>query len=371
MQQQQYPGHVGLLLASLLVAVPLDATTQRLILDPRGDSQQTVFDGVGGLSAGASSRLLYDYPEPQRTQLLDYLFSPGVGAALQVIKVEVGGDTQSTDGTEASHMHTRTDLSCDRGFEWWLLREARLRNPSIVTYGLLWGMPGWVDNQTNRRPEGFDWKHVYGSDMILYLTEWVRCAENFQNTSINWLGIWNESPWGTVSFVKALRTRLRDSGFDQTRLVLMDGGLPPATDAFWDGLRDDAAFRDSFGAVGFHYPCITKGRIGSMRNFTAIAPGHKLWSSEDFFIDPSWEGAACWASLLNTNFISMNLSSTIAWSASWSVYGPGMFQDEGVNLDGSQWGPGLVLASSPWSGHYKITAAALTTAHTTVSSFIF
>lgn len=30
------------------------------------------FEGVGALSAGASSRLLIDYPEPQRSQVLDF-----------------------------------------------------------------------------------------------------------------------------------------------------------------------------------------------------------------------------------------------------------------------------------------------------------
>lgn len=49
------------------------------------------FDGNGALSAGASSRLLYDYPEPQRSQILDYLFKPGFGAALQIHKFEIGG----------------------------------------------------------------------------------------------------------------------------------------------------------------------------------------------------------------------------------------------------------------------------------------
>src|SRR5947209_3098476 len=34
------------------------------------------FDGIGALSAGASTRLLVDYPEPQRSQILDYLFKP-------------------------------------------------------------------------------------------------------------------------------------------------------------------------------------------------------------------------------------------------------------------------------------------------------
>ena len=66
-----------------------------------------VFDGHGGLSAGGSSRLLIDYPEPQRSEILDYLFLPKFGASLAVLKLEIGGDTQSTVGTEPSHLHFR------------------------------------------------------------------------------------------------------------------------------------------------------------------------------------------------------------------------------------------------------------------------
>src|SRR5512135_1314288 len=61
------------------------------------------FEGIGALSAGASSRLLIDYPEPYRSQILDFLFSPNVGAAFHHLKVEIGGDVNSTDGTEPSH----------------------------------------------------------------------------------------------------------------------------------------------------------------------------------------------------------------------------------------------------------------------------
>ena len=61
------------------------------------------FDGIGALSGGGgTSRLLYDYPEPQRTEVLDALFTPSAGGALQILKVELG---QSTEATEASHLH--------------------------------------------------------------------------------------------------------------------------------------------------------------------------------------------------------------------------------------------------------------------------
>ena len=46
------------------------------------------------LGGGATSRLLVDYVEPQRSEVLDYLFTPNFGASLQLLKVEIGGDSQ-------------------------------------------------------------------------------------------------------------------------------------------------------------------------------------------------------------------------------------------------------------------------------------
>ena len=109
-----------------------------------GTKAASVFDGHGGLSAGASTRLLIDYPEPERTHVLDYLFKPNFAASLAVLKVEIGGDTQSTDGTETSHMHSRDDLNCNRGYEGWLAAEAVKRNPEIKVWSLSWGVPGWI-----------------------------------------------------------------------------------------------------------------------------------------------------------------------------------------------------------------------------------
>ena len=48
------------------------------------------FHGHGALSAGASSRLLHDYEDPMRSDLLDYLFKPQWGAEIQLLKIEIG-----------------------------------------------------------------------------------------------------------------------------------------------------------------------------------------------------------------------------------------------------------------------------------------
>ena len=65
---------------------------------------------------------------------------------MHILKVEIGGDAQSTEATEASHMHTKDDENYNRGYEWWLMKEAKARNPAIKLSALSWGAPGWVGN---------------------------------------------------------------------------------------------------------------------------------------------------------------------------------------------------------------------------------
>src|SRR3954454_14597444 len=129
---------------SALDATPAAAATTITI---NGSATGRTFDGIGAISGGGgNSRLLIDYPEPQRSQILDYLFRPNFGASMQLLKVEIGGDTYSTSGAEASHKHSAADLNCDRGYEWWLMEQAKARNPNIKLAGLSWGAPGWIGN---------------------------------------------------------------------------------------------------------------------------------------------------------------------------------------------------------------------------------
>ena len=52
------------------------------IVEPAGLGP--TFDGVGGNSAGGGTRLLLDYPEQARSDILDLLFKPQFGASLDV-----------------------------------------------------------------------------------------------------------------------------------------------------------------------------------------------------------------------------------------------------------------------------------------------
>ena len=123
---------------------------------------KTRWDGLGGLSSGGSTRLLADYPEKQRSDFLDLLFAKKGGAAFQILKTEVGGDGDSSYGSESSTMHTanRAEDNFHEGYETWLLQEAKKRNPEIPTYCLSWTTPAWTasdspgPNRTFMNPTG-------------------------------------------------------------------------------------------------------------------------------------------------------------------------------------------------------------------------
>jgi hypothetical protein len=150
-------------LAALSAALGAAAAAADTITLSGADPSMT-FDGHGGLSAGASSRLLRDYAEPQRSQILDYLWKPAFGANLQICKIEIGGDTQSTDGTEPSFRHYREEApqcGTNRGYEMWLLQEAAARNADVQSYLLSWGIPNWVGNATYFSDENIDYQVGY------------------------------------------------------------------------------------------------------------------------------------------------------------------------------------------------------------------
>src|ERR1700679_3078859 len=77
----------GFTLALCLAALtPITAQTTSPPISIDASSPGRTFQGIGAISGGGgNSRLLIDYPEPQRSQILDYLFKPNYGASLQIL----------------------------------------------------------------------------------------------------------------------------------------------------------------------------------------------------------------------------------------------------------------------------------------------
>ncbi|NUT51029.1 MAG: galactosylceramidase [Saccharothrix sp.] len=318
-------------------APPAQAATSITL---NGTSGGRTFDGVGAVSGGGgNSRLLIDYPEPQRGQILDYLFKPGYGAALQILKVEIGGDTNSTSGAEPSHAHFRGDLNCDRGYEWWIAEQAKARNPNITLVALPWGAPGWIGNGT-----------FLSQDMIDYLLTWLGCAKR-HNLTIDYLtAAQNEKQW-SADWTVALRNALNANGYSGVKVIAGDswpGDWGPA-----GPIATNTSYRNAVDVLSAHYTC---GYLSAQTSCTVpsnvSATGKVLWSSENGSQDYN-DGAKPLARGINRVYLDAKMTAYLNWDL------------VAATTPNIPWPTvGLVLANQPWSGYYSVGKDTWALAHT-------
>jgi hypothetical protein len=302
----------------------LAASGQAVTIDKAGTGR--VFDGVGAISGGGgNSRLLIDYPEPYRSQILDYLFKPNYGASMQIFKVEIGADMDSTDGAEASHMHTRADENYHRGYEWWLMEQAKARNPQIKLVALAWGAPHWVGN-------GNYWSH----DMIDYTIKWIEHAKSDHHLTIDYVGGRNEHGYD-IQFYNDLKAALRAHGLSSIQVIASDDWEKLKLWNVASDMKKDPALNDAVDVVGVHGP-----GWGGYPTPDAASLGKPLWDSESHFDEnPPYNEVA---RNINRNYVAGRVTASVYWPIVSAMY-------DNLPYDNI----GFIKSNQPWSGHYSVT----------------
>ncbi|GHT13011.1 galactosylceramidase [Planctomycetales bacterium] len=311
------------------------------------------YEGLGALSAGASSRLLMEYEEPYRSDILDYLFKPKFGANIQHLKVEIGGDVNSGPGTEPSHARTKDEFTnplpryFDRGYEWWLMKEAKKRNPDIKLDILEWGVPGWIGDGK-----------FYSDDNINYQISFIRGAKKYHNLDIDYVGIWNERMYD-AEYIKKFRKKLDQESLSHIQIVAadLDRKESDKIDRYvWkieNDILQDKDLMASVNVIGDHYiERYASPPYTSPEKLQQI--GIPLWNSEGGPWRGDWIGFAELAKLYNLDYIEGKMTKTITWSLITSYF-------DNLALPNS----GLMKANTPWSGHYEVQPAIWAVAHTT------
>jgi galactosylceramidase len=335
---------IALIMTAAPEATPLPAPQSiTLVSSPLGKT----FEGIGALSAGASSRLLLDYPEPQRSRILDLLFKPLFGASLHHLKVEIPGDVNSTDGTESSFAHTRDEfLHPDpayyrRGYEFWLMKEAVRRNPDILLDALQWGAPGWIGNG-----------QFFSRDNVDYIVRFIEAAKLHYGLTIHYAGMWNERPYAyerplNSGWIKLLKAEFLARNL-AVKLIASD---EVAGFAVAEEMLKDPSLLAAVDVLGNHYQ---SGNSKSFNPGLLAATGKPVWSSEDGPWRGDWEGAVGLAKRFNRNYLDFGMTKTIFWSLVTSY-------TDILPIPGS----GIMQAAAPWSGNYEVQPALWAVAHFT------
>jgi O-glycosyl hydrolase len=304
-----------------------------------GGAAGRTFDGVGAISGGGgNSRLLIDYPEPERSQILDYLFKPGYGASVEILKIEIGGDANSTDGAEPSIEHVKGQVDCTAGYEFWLARQALARNPRLKLYGLAWAAPGWIGGGTN----------YWTTDSIDYLLSWLGCAKS-QGLAISYLGGRNEKGHNKTWY-ENLRAALDKYGYQSLQIV----GDDSVRWGVADDMVADSAFAAAVDVVGVHYPCgYLKPALTCPSTANALATGKPLWASENGSMDVDG-GAAAMIRSITRGYLDGKITAYLNWPLVAAITPNLPFATDG-----------LAVAPSPWSGAYRLGKQTWTMAQVT------
>lgn len=314
-----------------------------------GQDTGRTFDGLGAISGGGgNTRLLTDYPAAQRNAILDYLFKPGYGANLQILKLETSGDGNTTSGAEQTIEETRGVINCNAGYEFWLAQQAVQRNPDIKLYGLTWSAPGWVGSS------------MYSQNGIQYILDWLGCARQ-RGLTISYMGGWNEKGGWTTAWWDDLRAALDQHGFAAVKLVAAD-----QVSSFSDvsgAMAQDPTFAKAVSVIGEHYPCGWNGptpisqypgvETSCDSPQAAQALNTPLWASEQGSMNYT-AGGLPMARADNIDYVDGRMTASINWPVIASPYSDVGFADQG-----------LIMADQPWSGYYNVGMSTWVTAQTT------
>lgn len=328
-------------------AVCRTPAVQHIVLD--GAAGGPRFDGIGIVEGGGGTGvLLKDYPEPQRSQILDLVFKPKFGASVSALYVEIPGDGNATQGSMPSHMHARDDLNYERGYLWWEMREAKRRNPQLTLDGAAWSAPGWLGQQGQifEQSTGDYYKGdraFFSQDTANYYVSWLKGLRTVYGMELDAIGMRNEKG-ASYDFAKALRATLDADDFHKVQLHGFDNWPDPWKFRFVDDMTRDPALASAIDIIGAHINP-PKSVVPLPVRQQAAAMGKPIWNTEQHVYKAGYPGLIGMVKAFNENYVRSGVTKVVNWYGIAGLYTMQAYSGEKE---------AMVRANWPWSGHYSI-----------------
>lgn len=227
----------SLLSLLLLLLAPARADTNTYSIG--ASSAGPAFDGLGASFTSATARLLLDYEPGNRSAVLDLLFAPSgppstaatfKGAALQILRIEIGGDANTGCGSEPAYAHGPGDApNVARGWAGWLAQEAMARNPAIKILLTPAAWPGFLRGAggagaTDPFADG-------GEAAAAWVATLVAQYAADLGVRVGFVGLWSSALADVAQlpaladYAAALRSELDARGLFTTRIVCSDSSV--------------------------------------------------------------------------------------------------------------------------------------------------
>ncbi len=311
-----------------------------------GKSKGRRWGGIGSAPSNAMGRMLQFYPEEIQNDLLDLFFKPNFGMALTHLKVEVGGDNNSTSGTEPAFAHTREEFAkpdFKRGYVYALMRAARERNPHIELGALAWTQPYWVGDGKGRT----DNKSFFTQESADYFVKFYEGARTVWGLDMQYFSPeQNERhPGGRNEWVvNCLRPTFDRAGLQNVKFILDHDGWPLRKE------DDDPKLLKHIAAFGRHYVENDPRKITTKE---AQDSGVPLWNAEGWSrIGQNWPLAIYFGESVARCYVDSKITQFTTWPLQAGGLAGCMYNTTG-----------LMMANKPWSGYYEIYPTVWITAH--------
>jgi glucuronoarabinoxylan endo-1,4-beta-xylanase len=322
---------------------PVSTLTGAASLDANSKSTGTVdwsrtaqeIDGFGASAAFHMAGDLMDFPEPQRTEILDILFSPSKGAGLSIERnfVGDGGSWGSKTNGPSPSIEPQEGVWNWTGDEdeIWIMREAGKRGCTRYM-STVWSPPAWM--KTNNNVIGGHLRPDKYQAFAEYLSMYVRGYKEHHNIDIYAISLANEPDvtvrysscyWTGKEFHEFLKVLIPVFERDKITAKVIVGEHSAWTEnPVLESLEDSvtAARIDIVGVHAYHtadrdpFPPISQ-RVGPL--VETLKQKKKIWQTEAANLGrnyPDIRDGIYWAKILHTHVAENSANGWLYW---WSV----------------------------------------------------